>query len=204
MVKDFHFRPLTETIDPLLFYYSLKQAPSWLLVKTAPNKAAEAIAAMGRLYKKYERQTAMQYEFVDEGLANQYRSEQRTGRIMLYFSILAIAVSCLGLFGLSVFTIGQRIKEIGIRKILGASAGSIAALLSKDFLKLVLMAILIASPIAWYATHLWLQDFAYRIDVGWWVFLLSGSAAIVVAAFTISFQSIRAALRNPVESLRTE
>ena len=204
VVKDFHFRPLTETIDPQLFYYSLKESPSWLLVKTKPGRAPEVIAALGQLYKKYEDRTAMQYEFVDQGLANQYRSEQRTGRIVLYFSVLAIAVSCLGLFGLSVYTIGQRIKEIGIRKVLGASVSSIVTLLSRDFLKLVVMSILIASPIAWYATHRWLRDFAYKIDVGWWVFLISGSMAIVIALLTISFQSIRAALMNPVKSLRSE
>jgi putative ABC transport system permease protein len=204
VVKDFHFRPLTETIDPILFYYVPRQSFSCLLVKTKPNQAREAIAAIGKLYKKYESQTALQYEFVDQGLENQYRSEQRTGRIVLYFSVLAIAVSCLGLFGLSIYTIGQRIKEIGIRKVLGASVSSIVALLSKDFLKLVLTAILIASPIAWYAMHRWLEDFAYKIKVGWWVFLLSGSAAVIIALLTISFQSIRAALMSPVKSLRTE
>jgi putative ABC transport system permease protein len=204
VLKDFHFRPMTETIDPILFYYAPKDSYSWLLVKTKPNQTPEAIATLGQLYKKYEARTAMQYEFVDQGLANQYRSEQKTGQIVLYFSILAIVVSCLGLFGLSIYTIGQRIKEIGIRKVLGASAGSIVALLSKDFLKLVLIAILIASPIAWYAMHRWLEDFAYKINVGWWVFLLSGSVVIIIALLTISFQSMRAALMNPVKSLRTE
>jgi putative ABC transport system permease protein len=204
VVKDFHFRPLTETIDPILFYYVPKESYAWLLVKTKPNQTPQAIATLGQLYKKYEPRTAMQYEFVDEGLANQYRSEQKTGKIVLYFSILAIVVSCLGLFGLSIYTIGQRIKEIGIRKVLGASVGGIVALLSKDFLKLVFIAILIASPIAWYAMHRWLEDFAYKINVGWWVFLLSGSVVIIIALLTISFQSMRAALMNPVKSLRTE
>jgi ABC-type antimicrobial peptide transport system permease subunit len=204
VVKDFHFHPLMQTIDPILFYYAPRESYSWLWVKTKPSRTAEAIAALGRLYKKYEPRTAMQYEFVDEGLANQYRNEQKTGRIVLYFSILAIVVSCLGLFGLSTYTIGQRIKEIGIRKVLGASAGSIIALLSRDFLKLVLIAILIASPIAWYATHLWLEDFAYKINVGWWVFLVSASTVIIAALATISFQSMRAALLNPVKNLRTE
>lgn len=204
VVKDFHFRPLTATIDPLLFYYNPREPYSCLLMRTKPNQVPEAIAALRHLYKKYESRTGMQYEFVDDGLANQYRNEQKTGRIVLYFSVLAIAVSCLGLFGLSVFTAGQRIKEIGIRKVMGASVSSIVALLSKDFLKLVLMAILIASPIGWYGTHRWLQDFAYKIDIGWWVFLFSGTAAIIIALFTISFQSIRAALMNPVKSLRSE
>jgi ABC-type antimicrobial peptide transport system permease subunit len=204
VVKDFHFRPLTETIDPMLFYYEPKDAYSWLLVKTKPNQTPEALAILGQLFKKYENRTAMQYEFVDQGLENQYRNEQKTGQIVLYFSILAIVVSCLGLFGLSIYTIGQRIKEIGIRKVLGASVSSIVALLSKDFLKLVLIAILIATPIAWYAMHRWLEDFAYKIDIGWWVFLISGSLVIIIALLTISFQSMRAALMNPVKSLRTE
>lgn len=204
VVKDFHFRPLTETIDPILFYYAPKDLMSGLLVKTKPNQTPEAIASLGQFYKKYEPRTAMQYEFVDQGLENQYRNEQKTGQIVLYFSILAIVVSCLGLFGLSIYTIGQRIKEIGIRKVLGASVSSIVALLSKDFLKLVLIAILIASPIAWYAMHWWLEDFAYKIYIGWWIFLFSGSLVIIIALLTISFQSMRAALMNPVKSLRTE
>jgi putative ABC transport system permease protein len=204
VVKDFHFHPLTEAIDPMLFYYAPGQSYSCLLVKTKPNRTADAIASFGRLYKKYETSTAMQYEFVDQGLANQYRNEQRTGQIVLYFSVLAIVVSALGLFGLSIYTIGQRIKEIGIRKVLGASVSSIVTLLSRDFLKLVLLAIVIASPIAWYAMQLWLQDFAYKIDVSWWIFLFSGSAAVLIALLTISFQSIRAALMNPIKSLRTD
>ena len=204
VVKDFHFRPLTAAIDPIVFYYAPKESYSWLLVKTKPNQTPGAIAALAQLYKKYESLTAMHYEFVDEGLANQYRSEQKTGKIVLFFSVLAVIVSCLGLFGLSIYTIGQRIKEIGIRKVLGASVGGIVVLLSKDFLKLVLLAILIASPIAWYATQQWLADFAYKIEVGWWIFLISGSIVIVIALLTISFQSILAALMNPVKSLRSE
>ncbi len=204
VIKDFHFRPLTASIEPMLFYYDPKESYNTLLVKTKPNQVQEAIANLGLLYKKYDTRTAMQYEFVDEGLASQYRTEQKTGRIVLYFSVLAIVVSCLGLFGLSIYTIGQRIKEIGIRKVLGASVGSIVRLLSKDFLKLVLLGILIASPIAWYAMHKWLEAFAYKIDVGWWVFLITGSLVVIIALFTISFQSMRAALMNPVKSLRTE
>lgn len=204
VLKDFHFRPLTETIDPVLFYYQPKESYSGLLVKTKPNQVPETIAVLGQLYKKYENRTAMYFEFVDQGLANQYSSEQKTGKIVLYFSVLAIIVSCLGLFGLSIYSIGLRIKEIGIRKVLGASASSIVTLLSKDFLKLVLIAILIASPIAWYAMNLWLEDFAYKIDIGWWAFLFSGSLVIIIALFTISFQSMKAALKNPVKNLRTE
>jgi putative ABC transport system permease protein len=121
-----------------------------------------------------------------------------------YFTIIAILISCLGLFGLATFSAEQRTKEIGIRKVLGASTGSIAGLLSKEFLKLVIIAIIIASPIAWYIMHKWLQDFAYRVDIGWVVFALTTGIAVCIALLTISFQAIKAALANPIRSLRTE
>ena len=143
-------------------------------------------------------------EFVDEGLAKQYSAEQRTGNIILYFSMLAIVVSCLGLFGLVTFTAGQRIKEIGVRKVLGASVISITALLSKDFLKLVMIAIVIAKPVARYGANKWLEDFAYRINIDWRVFIAVGVFAMAIALLTISFQAIKAANTNPVKSLRTE
>ena len=123
---------------------------------------------------------------------------------MKYAAFIAIFIACLGLFGLSAFTISQRIKEIGIRKVLGASVSTIVTLLSKDFLKLVAISALIAFPVAWYAMHQWLQDFAYRIDMPWWIFLLAGIVAALIALFTISFQAIKAAISNPVKSLRTE
>ncbi|MBC8153538.1 MAG: FtsX-like permease family protein, partial [Bacteroidetes bacterium] len=126
------------------------------------------------------------------------------GQIVLYFSGIAILISCLGLFGLAAFTAEQRTKEIGVRKVLGASVSSIVALLSKDFLKLVLIAIVVASPIAWFAMNRWLQDFAYKIDIEWWVFALAGLLAVGIALLTVSFQSVKAALMNPVKSLKSE
>ena len=144
------------------------------------------------------------YAFLEDSFDAMYRAEQRIGTIALTFACLAIFIACLGLFGLAAFTAEQRTKEIGVRKVLGASVGSIVALLSKDFLKLVLIAIVIASPIAWYAMNRWLQDFAYKITIEWWVFALAGLLAVGIALLTVSFQSIRAALMNPVKSLRSE
>jgi putative ABC transport system permease protein len=133
-----------------------------------------------------------------------YTAETRTGRIFSVFAILSIFLACLGLFGLSAYTTAQRTKEIGVRKVLGASVASIVALLSRDFLKLVFIAIVLASPIAWYTMHRWLQDFAYKIDIEWWVFALAGLLAVGISLLTVGFQSMKAALMNPVRSLRTE
>ena len=141
---------------------------------------------------------------IEHGDNHQYRTEQNTGRIVLHFSVLAILISALGLFGLATYAAEQRTKEIGVRKVLGASVTSIVNLLSRDFLKLVCFAILIASPIAWWSMNQWLQDFAYRINVEWWIFLLSGLFAVAIALLTVSVQSIKAALTNPVKSLRSE
>lgn len=133
-----------------------------------------------------------------------YRSETLVNSLITYFGLLAVLISCLGLFGLATFTAEQRIKEIGVRKVLGASVGSIVSLLSKDFLKLVLIAIVITSPLAWYAMNQWLQAFAYRIDIAWWMFALAGLLVVLIALLTVSFQSVKAALTNPVKSLRSE
>ena len=204
VVRDFHFRPLNVPIQPFIFRYAPGEFYFQMLVKTRPGQTQAAIRRIDQLYKQYEKEAPLQYGFVDQELDRQYRAEQRSGQIVLYFSALAILISCLGLFGLAAFTAEQRTKEIGIRKVLGASAGSIVALLSKEFLKLVLIAIFIASPLAWYAMNRWLQDFAYRIDIGWWVFVLAGLLAVGTALLTVSFQSLKAALMNPVKSLRTE
>jgi putative ABC transport system permease protein len=133
-----------------------------------------------------------------------YRTEQRTGKLAMAFAILAILIACMGLFGLATYAAEQRIKEIGIRKVLGASVNNIVEMLSKDFLVLVLISSIIAFPLAWWAMHSWLQDFAYRITISWWVFILAGAIALFIALATISFQAIKAAVANPVKSLRTE
>jgi putative ABC transport system permease protein len=143
------------------------------------------------------------YTFLDEEFNKQYSADQRTGKILLIFSILAILIACLGLFGLVTFAAEQRMKEIGIRKVLGAPITGIFTLLSKDFIKLLLLSICIASPIAWWAMNKWLQDFAYRISIGWWMFVTVGAICLLIALVTISFQAIKAAVANPVKSLRT-
>ena len=133
-----------------------------------------------------------------------YRTEQRVGKIALIFSVLAIFIACLGLFGLATFIAEQRTKEIGIRKVLGASVQGIVQMLSKDFIKLVAIAFVCATPLAWWAMHHWLQDFAYRISIEWWMFVTAGAGALIIALMTVSFQAIKAAIANPVKSLRTE
>jgi putative ABC transport system permease protein len=157
-----------------------------------------------KTYKTINPNQPFEYTFLDQTFADQYRDDERKGNLFLAFSSMAIFIACLGLFGLATFTAEQRTKEIGVRKVLGASVANIVTLLSKDFLKLVLVAIVIASPIAYYAMHRWLQDFAYRVDISWWIFGLAGLLAVGIALLTVSFQSIRAALVNPVKSLRSE
>src|SRR5678815_5594038 len=141
---------------------------------------------------------------MDEQLNKFYQSDQRLLKVISIFATLAIIIACIGLFGLSIYTARQRTKEIGIRKVLGASVTGVVGLLSKEFVKLVSIAILIASPIAWWAANKWLEEFAYRINIGWWIFALAGVIALLIAIFTVSFQAVKAAIANPVKSLRTE
>ncbi len=203
VVRDFHSESARKDVFPMV----LNSHPNWnamLYVRTTDAGAPKAIAAAGRLLKRDNPNGLFEYKFLDETYDRIYRAEQRTGQLFQFFAGIAIVVCCLGLFGLAAYTAEQRTKEIGVRKVLGASVVSIVTLLSKDFLKLVLIAIVIASPVAWWAMNQWLRDFSYRIDIAWWVFALSGLLAIVIALLTVSFQSIRAALMNPVKSLRSE
>ena len=144
------------------------------------------------------------YRFLDESFDEMYRAEQRVGKVAISFAVLAIIIACLGLFGLVTYAAEQRVKEIGIRKVLGASVRGIVQLLSKDFLLLVLIAFIIAAPVAWYFMNKWLQDFSYRVNISLWVFVAAGIRALLIALATISFQAIKAALANPVKNLRTE
>ena len=159
---------------------------------------------MEKLYKTYFSGNPFEYFFADDNYNKQYISEQQYASLFTTASIWAIFIACLGLFGLATFTVESRTKEIGIRKVLGASVGNITALLSKDFLKLVFISVVIASPIAGYFMNIWLQDFAYRVDISWWIFAVAGIMAILIALLTVGYQSIKAALANPVKSLRTE
>ncbi|WP_218919519.1 ABC transporter permease [Spirosoma rigui] len=204
VVNDFHFQPLRVRIEPFIFRFRPKEFYFTLLIKTNPNLLPRTLAEVSGIYKKMDPGTALSYGFVDQDLDRQYQSEQRIGRIIFCFAILTILVSCLGLLGLTAFTAEQRTKEIGIRKVLGASVAGIVALLSRDFLKLMLLAVVLASPLAWYAMSYWLHHFAYKTRFEWWMPALAGLLAIGIALLTISFQSIKAALANPVRSLRNE
>lgn len=202
VVEDFNFESMRGHIDPLILNFGL--SPSIVSVKVSGTDMKNTLADITALWRKYSPDQPIRYTFLDEQFANMYADVQRTGSIFTSFAVLAIIIACLGLFALSAFMAEQRSKEIGIRKVLGATVTNITGLLSIDFVKLVLIAIIIASPIAWWAMSKWLQDFAYRAPISWWIFVLSGVMAIVIALFTVSFQSIKAALMNPVKSLKSE
>jgi putative ABC transport system permease protein len=204
VLRDFHFRPLSKTIEPFVFRFRPRDPYFTLLIKTQAGQTANAIAAVEQVYTKLDPNNPIKYGFVDQDLDAQYRAEHLTGSIVLDFSILAILISCLGLFGLVTFSAETRRKEIGIRKVLGASVAGITALLARDFLKLVVIAIVIASPVAYYFMQRWLSDFAYRIEMEWWMFAGAGILAVVIALLTVGFQSVRAALANPTNSLKNE
>jgi putative ABC transport system permease protein len=202
VVKNFNFNSLKEEVTPLLF--RLRQNLGSMAVRINTDDIPGLLAQMKAKWKTLVPSQAFSYYFMDEEFNKQYEAEQHTGMIAITFSALAILVACLGLFGLVTYAAEQRIKEIGIRKVLGANVGGIIGLLSKDFIKLVLISILIASPLAWLVMTQWLQTFAYRINISLWVFLAAGAAALFIALATVSFQAVRAALMNPVKSLRTE
>lgn len=204
VVEDFHFQSLHEPIQPLILRLEPSAVGKNILVRTQPGQTKQALASLESLTKQMNPKFPFTYKFADAEYENLYRSETVVGSLANYFAFLAIFISCLGLFGLSAFTAEQRTKEIGVRKVLGATVPNIIGLLSKDFLKLVLIAIVIASPIAWYAMNQWLQDFAYKLPITWWMFALAGVLAIAIALLTVSFQSVKAALTNPVKSLRSE
>ena len=187
-----------------LSFLQLGQANGAICLRINGADAAPVIADLEAKWQGFSPDQALDYRFMDETLNRMYSTEQHIGLIALIFSFLSVLVSCLGLFGLSVFMAEQRTKEIGIRKVLGASVAGITALLAMDFLKPVLIAIVIASPLAWYFMQGWLADFAYRIDIQWWMFAAAAAVAVSIAFLTVSFQSIKAALMNPVKSLRSE
>jgi len=204
VVKDFHFKPLSAGIEPFIFRYQPYTPYFNLFVKTVTGKTAEAINQIQKLYKKYEPESPLEFTFLNESINQLYKEDKRTASIFLLFACLTVFVGCLGLFGLTVFAGEQRVKEIGIRKVLGAGVLSVTHLLLKDFLKLVLAAVVIAVPVAWYASNRWLQNYAYRIQLDWWVFTAVGMMVVFIALLTISFQAVKAAVANPVEALRSE
>jgi len=204
LIEDFHFNSLHKAITPMVIRLSANAVYENILIRTQPGQTKQALVSIETLYRQLNPNFPFSYLFIDSEYEQVYKSETVIGTLATIFACLAIFIACLGLFGLATFTAEQRTKEVGVRKVLGASVGSIVTLLSKDFLKLVLIAIVIASPIAWYAMNRWLQDFAYKIDIEWWVFALAGLLAVGIALLTVSFQSMKAALMNPVKSLRSE
>lgn len=209
LVKDFHFNSLHSAIEPLILRLQRGVADTtnyWgsVLVRTEAGQTKAAIASMEAAFRKFNPRFPFKYQFTDQEFANLYKAENTVGKLSGYFAFLAIFISSLGLFGLAAFTAEQRTKEIGIRKVLGASVANLVGMLSKEFVWLVLVAALIAFPLGWYFLSGWLQKYAYRIDLEWWYFLVAVVAAVLIALLTVSFQSVKAALMNPVKSLRTE
>jgi putative ABC transport system permease protein len=202
VVKDFHFESLRNNINPLILFFGHTMGAT--SVQFDASQTSSVLASLESTWKKLYPNKPFEYQFADDAFANAYRAEQRTGSILAVFTSVAILVACLGLFGLAAYTAEQRTKEIGIRKVLGASATSIIGLLSKDFLKLVGIAIVLATPLAYWGMGAWLQDFAYKTELSWWIFALSGAGAVGIAFMTVAGQALRAAQANPVQSLRSE
>ena len=193
---------MRETVGPLLLQNRFDRGA--VAIRLPAGNQQTAVDKVRGIWKGLAPEQPFRFTFMDEDFNRIYEAEQRTGKISLAFSILAVLIACLGLFGLAAYAAEQRTKEIGIRKVMGASVGGIVQLLSKDFLKLVFIAALIAFPFAWWAMHNWLQHFAYRSAISWWVFAGTAIVTLIIAILTVSFQAIRAALSNPVESLRNE
>jgi len=203
VMKDFHFRSLQQEIKPLSMRIE-PQGCNLISINLSTKDLPKTIAAIESKWNTLMPARPFSYFFLDEFFDKQYRGEERFGKLFLNFAILAIIISCLGLLGLASYSTMQRTREIGIRKVLGASVPNIVNLLSRDFLLLVAIAICIASPVAWWVMHNWLKDFAYQIEIGWWIFLVAALLAALIAMITVSFQAIKAAVANPVISLRAE
>jgi putative ABC transport system permease protein len=204
VVKDFHFSSLHDQIKPLILRLDNHADYGIALVRTMPGQTKQALASLENIAKQLNPNFQFTYTFSDDVYNKLYNNEQIVGKLSDGFAFLAIFISCLGLLGLAMFTAEQRLKEIGIRKVLGARVGSLFTLLSSEFLILVVIALVIATPISWYGMNKWLQNFAYHPPVQWWIFALSGGLIILIALATVSFQAIKAALVNPIKSLRSE
>ncbi len=211
VMRNFYFTSIGDSDAPLALFVAKDTATAMatnggsLYIRIQPGAdLPQTVDRIGKAYQRLNAEKPFEYYFLDDTFNSLYKSEARLSMLFGVFTAFALFIACLGLFGLAAFTAEQRTKEIGVRKVLGASVASIVTLLSKDFLKLVLIAIVIASPLAWYAMHRWLQDFAYKISIEWWVFVLAGLLAVTIALLTVSFQSIKAALLNPVNALRSE
>jgi hypothetical protein len=204
VVKDFHFNSLHVPITPLVIRLNKGMGWGTALIRTDPAKTPAALAGLEAIHKKLNPEFPFSHQFADEEYAFLYKSEQVVKKLSGYFAFLAIFISCLGLLGLIIFTSERRTKEVGIRKVLGANVSQIVTLLSKDFMRLVIVAIIVSTPVAYYVMNEWLQGFEYHIGIEWWMFALAAAGAILITIFTISFQAIKTARENPVKSLRAE
>jgi putative ABC transport system permease protein len=204
VARDFNFNSLHHKIETMFMFSMTDWGFGNMSVKINGSKAKEAMAFIQSVWQKNLPGVPFEYQFLDDHFEEVYRADSQISTIVGSLAILAIIISCLGLFGLASYSAEKRIKEVGIRKVLGASLSNIVMMLSKDFIKYVLIAALIAWPLSWLAVHKWLQDYAYRINISWWIFLSAVLVAVVIAFVTISFQAIKAAIANPVKSLRTE
>ena len=202
VLKDFNFKPIHQAVEPLVMKYN--GSGGNLVIRTTPANIKNIIAQVKNVFRNVYADYPFSYGFVDEELSKLYISEQQMGKLFDVFAILSVFVSCLGLFGLATYAAQKRIKEIGIRKVLGASVSGIVSMLSKDFMKPVAIAAVIAFPAAWWIMNQWLQGFAYKVEIGWRIFAAAGTIALLIAFVTVSFQAIKAAIANPVKSLRTE
>jgi len=203
VMKDFNFTSMHKKIEPAVFIYA--PGASWrIYIKTTGQDAHKAVAAAQSVWGQYSHQVPFSYSFLDETFNNMYKTEQQTGSLFDIFAAIAICISCLGLFALATYSAQVKTREIGIRKVLGASVAGIVRLLATEFMLLILVSIFLAIPVAWYVMNRWLQDFAYKIDIGYWVFIIAGGFAALIALATISIQSVKAAIANPVKSLRSE
>jgi ABC-type antimicrobial peptide transport system permease subunit len=205
VVNDFVYGDMYGKPDPVIFFCTAPRFENTIYLRAKPGTNAEhLLSSIGAVIKKDNPAYPFEYRFVDDQFNDMFQTEMLMSKLSRVFAALAILISCLGLFGLAAYTAERRIKEIGIRKVLGATVASLAGLLSVEFLKLILLSLLLAFPLAWLAMHKWLQNYAYRVDIHWWVFIMAGVAAILIAIITVSFQAIRAAVSNPVQNLRTE
>ena len=202
VVKNFNFSSLRDVVTPLGLF--LQKETGNISIRVNASNIQNVKAQIKEKWKTLAPGQPFDFSFMDEEFNNLYKAEERTGQIFISFAVLAILIACLGLFGLITYAAEQRIKEIGIRKVLGASVSNIVGMLSKDFLKLIAIAAVVSFPVAWWLMNKWLQDFAYRVDLSWWIFVLAGSSTTLIALITVSFQAIKAAIANPVKSLRTE
>jgi len=204
VVKDFNFRSLHHAVEPLTLRYGYPDVLNRISLTVKVDNLSATLDNLKKTWDKIAPQRPFMYHFLDESFGAQYEADRHFGQLFTLFAMLAIGIACLGLFGLSTFMAQQRVKEIGIRKVLGSSVMGIMMLLSKDFMKLISIAIAVAVPICWWAMNRWLEGFAYRISIGPVIFLEAGLIAMMIALLTISWQSLKAAMANPVQSLRNE